>query len=301
MNKEALRDIKRKKKILTDLQRFDFNITRLCGYYGISRDTFYRWKKQLENDGEVALINSKPCPQNPKLRTPKHIEDMVIKIRKEHHLGPQRISWYLERYFEIKLSQAGVRKILVRNNLRLLPKNISRRSPGPKFKLYSQEIPGHQVQVDVKICIFREKGKKIKRYQYTAIDDATRVRGLQMYDRHTQQNAIKFVKYISEKFPFRIKQIRTDNGSEFQSQFHWFCQDIGIEHVYIKKASPHLNGKVERSHSTDKQEFYQLLNYKGDQDLRKKLAIWENFYNHHRPHGSHGGKTPYEILRNKLK
>ena len=50
-------------------------------------------------------------------------------------------------------------------------------------------------------------------------------------------------------------------------------------HVYIKPASPHLNGKVERSHLTDKQEFYQLMNYKDDVDLRAKLKEWEDFYN----------------------
>ncbi|MBE0348890.1 hypothetical protein PPEP_b0747 [Pseudoalteromonas peptidolytica F12-50-A1] len=52
--------------------------------------------------------------------------------------------------------------------------------------------------------------------------------------------------------------------------------------IYIKPASPNLNGKVERSHLTDKREFYQLLNYKGDVDLEAKLAEWEAFYNYHR-------------------
>ncbi len=42
-----------------------------------------------------------------------------------------------------------------------------------------------------------------------------------------------------------------------------------MEHVYISPATPHLNGKVERSHRTDKQELYQLLDYLDDVDLRK--------------------------------
>ena len=71
-------------------------------------------------------------------------------------------------------------------------------------------------------------------------------------------------------------------------------------HVYIKPASPHLNGKVERSHLTDKQEIYQLMNYKDDVDLRAKLKEWEDFYNFCRPHSALKGKTPYEVLRNKL-
>jgi transposase InsO family protein len=62
-----------------------------------------------------------------------------------------------------------------------------------------------------------------------------------------------------------------------------------------------LNGKVERSHRTDKDEFYQLLTYRDDVDLKKKLAAWEKFYNYDRPHGAHKGKTPYEVLREKLR
>jgi transposase InsO family protein len=62
-----------------------------------------------------------------------------------------------------------------------------------------------------------------------------------------------------------------------------------------------LNGKVERSHRTDKEEFYQLLTYRDDVDLEKKLATWEGFYNYDRPHGAHSGKTPYEVLREKLR
>ena len=71
--------------------------------------------------------------------------------------------------------------------------------------------------------------------------------------------------------------------------------------VYIKPRTPQLNGKVERSHRTDKDEFYQLLTYKDDVDLEKKLAVWERFYNNDQPHWAHKGKTPYEVLVEKLK
>lgn len=53
--------------------------------------------------------------------------------------------------------------------------------------------------------------------------------------------------------------IQTDNGTEFQSAFHWHVLDKGIGHVYIKPATPRLNGKVERSHRIDAEEFYRLL------------------------------------------
>jgi transposase InsO family protein len=61
-----------------------------------------------------------------------------------------------------------------------------------------------------------------------------------------------------------------------------------------------LTGKVERSHRSDSQEFYQHLNYTDGVDLEAKLDEWERFYNFHRPHGAFSGKTPHEALREKL-
>ena len=61
-----------------------------------------------------------------------------------------------------------------------------------------------------------------------------------------------------------------------------------------------MKGKAERSHRSDQEEFYQLLNYVDDVDLNKKLEEWKKFYNFARPHGAFNGLTPYEILRERL-
>nr|CEK26517.1 Mobile element protein [Yersinia ruckeri] len=78
------------------------------------------------------------------------------------------------------------------------------------------------MQVDVNFLFFNSlNGQRIKRFQYTAIDDATRIRALKIYGRHNQANAIDFIDYVVNKFPFRIKTIRTDNSHEFQAKFNW--------------------------------------------------------------------------------
>ena len=96
--------------------------------------------------------------------------------------------------------------------------------------------------------------------------------------------------------------IQTDNGSEFQNQFHWHVLDKGINHVYIKPRRPRLNGKVERSHRIDEEEFYRMLSGVVIDDARlfnDKLREWEDFYNYHRPHSALAGKTLYERFREK--
>lgn len=123
---------------------------------------------------------------------------------------------------------------------------------------------------------------------------------LRIYDRLNQKTAIQFAGYLLDKLPFRVEAIQTDNGSEFQSAFHWHLMDRGIRHIYIKPATPRLNGKVERSHRIDGEEFYRQL--KGvliddAQVFNDKLAEWQDFCNYHRPHGSLGGAREWEMTR----
>ena len=86
-----------------------------------------------------------------------------------------------------------------------------------------------------------------------------RVRALKVCDKHAQANGQDFVDHIIEKLPFRIKEIRTANGHEFQAKFRWHVEDHGIRHARIKRETPQLNGKVERSHRSDQQELMRKL------------------------------------------
>src|SRR5204863_1795323 len=131
-------------------------------------------------------------------------------------------------------------------------------------------------------------------------NDCTRIRVLKVYDACNQTSAIRFVDEVIRRLPFRVLVIQTDNGAEFQSRFHWHLEARDIRHVYIRPKTPHLNGKVERSHRVDEQEFYQLLDKDGIADdihlFNDKLREWEDYYNYHRPHGALAGQTPYERL-----
>ena len=89
--------------------------------------------------------------------------------------------------------------------------------------------------------------------------------------------------------------MQTDNGAEFQARFHYHVLDAGVGHVYIKPSTPRLNGKVERSHRIDAEEFYRMLDgvvIDDAQVFNDKLREWEDYDNYHRPHGGLGGQTP---------
>ena len=289
----------RKKLLVLEYARGIGNNAEACRDFNIPDSSFYEWKKAYEKEGKAGLRRKKPVAYSHPKKIPIQVAEKILQIRRAYQLGPERIMWYLERYHGISVSESSVYRILARNGLNRLPKTAPKRAL--HIKRYAKTVPGHHIQVDVKFLTLKDdEGNKVRRYQYTAIDDATRVRALQIYRKHNQQCAIQFINYVIEKFPFRINTIRTDRGHEFQARFHWHVEDQGMKHVYIKPRSPQLNGKVERSHRTDQQEFYQLLTYTDDVDLNRKLEAWEQFYNYDRPHGAFAGKTPYEVLRSLL-
>ena len=210
---------------------------------------------------------------------------------------------YLKRYHDVEISSSGVWRILKRLDMSRLPASQRYKRHERTLEALREAAPGHQVQIDVKF-IAPIGGKKKKYYQFTAIDDCTRIRVLRIYDRLNQKTAIQFLDYVLEQaaLPGRVDPDR---------------QRVRIPVVVPlararprhrprlhPPATPRLNGKVERSHRIDAEEFYRLLEgvVIDDTELfNDKLQEWEDFYNYHRPHGGLGGQTPYERLRQKTK
>jgi transposase InsO family protein len=234
--------------------------------------------------------------------TQPEIVEKIIHLRANYHFGPEKIQMYLKRYHDITVSKSGIWRILKRLDMNRLPSSQRYKRHVGRWKRYEKAKPGHRVQIDVKFVAPLKGSRRSRYYQFTAIDDCTRLRVLRLYGRLNQKTAIEFVDYALERFPFRVDVIQTDNGSEFQAAFHWHVLDKGVGHEYIKPQTPRLNGKVERSHRIDAEEFYRLLDGVVIDDSKvfnEKLREWEHFYNYARPHGALGGQTPYERLRQK--
>ena len=278
------------------------NVSKTCRYYGVSRPTFYKWLLRYDEGGVEALRDHSRRPHTSPNATRTEVVGKILYLRRHYHFGPQKISMYLRRYHDVAISPSGVWRILKRLDMSRFPASQRYKRQTERWKRYEKPLPGHRVQVDVKFIAPLKGLRKRKHYQFTAIDDCTRIRILRIYDRCDQRTAIQFIDYIFEKLPFRIEVVQTDNGAEFQARFHYHVLDAGVGHVYIKPSTPRLNGKVERSHRIDAEEFYRQLEGVVIDDtelLNDRLAEWERFYNFDRPHGGLGGQTPYERLRQK--
>jgi transposase InsO family protein len=291
-------------KVLQQAAAGSRNVAHTCRHFGISRQAFYRWKRRFEAHGEAGLSDRPSAPHRSPGATPPQVVSKILYLRQHYHFGPGRIADYLKRFHQLAPAVSSVHGILVRHGMNRLPANQKHRPHRQRWQRYEKPQPGHRLQMDVKF-LERIPGTRKRLYQFTAIDDCTRIRVLKVYDGCNQATAIRFLDEVLRRLPFRVHVVQTDNGAEFQSHFHWHLERLDIRHVYIRPRTPHLNGKVERSHRVDDQEFYQLLDKDGITDdihlFNEKLQEWENYYNYHRPHGALDGQTPYERLMAKMR
>ena len=302
--KDLVRRANRRLAVLRHAEEVSGNVAATCRYYGISRTVLYRWKRRYEDEGIDGLKDRSSAPRHCPTITPPEVVEKIVHLRQHYHFGPLKIEMYLRRYHDQEISHSTIYRILKRMGMSRLPASQRYKRHQQRWKRYEKQRPGHQLQIDVKFVepITADAGRKKRYYQYTAIDDCTRLRILRIYPRSDQKTAIQFLDYVLSRLPFQVEKIQTDNGAEFQSAFHWHLLDQGIGHVYIRPATPRLNGKVERSHRIDAEEFYRLLDGVVLGDLgafNDKLKEWEDYYNYHRPHGGLAGQTPYERLLQK--
>ena len=280
------------------------NVARVCRRFGISRKSFYKWKRRHAEHGDAGLCDRPRTPQRSPRATAREVVSKILYLRQHYHFGPGRIAAYLHRFHRVEIAGSSVHRILTRHGMSRLPANQKHQPHGKRWQRYEKPQPGHRLQLDVKF-LERIPGTRRRLYQFTAIDDCTRIRVLKVYDACNQRSAIQFIDEVLRRLPFRVHVVQTDNGAEFQSQFHWHLETRDVRHVYIRPRTPRLNGKVERSHRVDDQEFYQLLDKDGISDdihlFNEKLREWEDYYNYHRPHGALGGQTPYERLLAKTR
>lgn len=175
-------------------------------------------------------------------------------MRNESKLGVRRVQSEIKRLHGISLSLATIHKVFKNSNLPYLQK---RRYYRKEAKRYNCKLPGERVQMDV--C--KIAGSLL--YQYTAIDDCTRYKILALYKRRTALNTLDFLEQVMDRMPFPIQRIQTDRGQEFFAyEVQEKLMEYGIKFRPIKPASPHLNGKVERSQRTDLDEFYSSIDIK---------------------------------------
>lgn len=285
----------------------EISIKKMANICPFSIRTLKNWLSNCQKDGLKGLENRSTKPKSHPNETPVRIKERIIELRKETGLCALKLKWKLEKE-GILVGKSVIDKMIKKEGL-------TKRYRTKKIRYnYVKALPqtGELVEIDVKWVPGRIKGERS--YQFTAIDCASRWRYLKIYHEISNYAALRFVKELISKAPFKIRAIKTDNGPYFTNrytgyklssdpfnprlhQFDLLCQRLNIIHYLIDPGKPAQNGKVERSHRSDQESFYDQLDFENITfpELKYKLRLWNNYYNN-LPHCALNGKTPNEVV-----
>ncbi len=92
-------------------------------------------------------------------------------------------------------------------------------------KMEQMTFAGERIQIDVKFCprscIKTEEPEKF--YQFTAIDEYSRLRYIEAFQDNSSYSAKVFLRnaleYFYKQHKFKVKCVQTDNGREFTNRF----------------------------------------------------------------------------------
>jgi len=235
--------------------------------FGLDRKTVRAWRDRAREAGAAGLVPRYPARRR---RIPIGVVELIAHARQEFRWGACRIRMWLMRVHQVQLATKTISKIC--DDLGLpRPQRAKRRRAGQQLKLFEKATPGESVQVDVKVV--KVDGRKA--YQYTAIDDCTRLRVLRLYRRRNVRVSQEFLGQMIQAFPFPIRTVQTDRGQEFSFAFLLAVERHGIRHRYIQPRRPDENGKGERSHRIDAEEFWSRYTFETFEAARAALHGWE--------------------------
>lgn len=286
---------KQKLKILDWHRNHGKNISLTARYFGLTRYTVRIWQGKLERLGPRGLNDESHRPKRLRqLATAWEIVSEVVKIRKQY---PAWSKYKIQALLPVNLktSASTIGRILKRKGF--INKKISTKrqkaakNPRKRFPHgFRVSCPGDMIQMDTKYII-TIGGRKF--YQFTAIDVLGKKRILRVYSSLSSRNGACFLQECINGFDFKIKNIQTDNGSEFLGEFDKLCQKLNIPHYFIYPRHPKQNTYVENSHGADEKEFYQQGNISCILEvMQQRILEWQNIWNKIRPHESLNYLTP---------
>ena len=261
-----------------------YGVSRASRKYNKSRSYIYFWKQRW--DGTTASLACQS--RRPRSHPNRHTEDELKLIRDMRRRNPE--FGMIELWHRLKkrgYTRCPESLFRVMRKMGLFPQEKPNKIYTPKP--YEQMTrPGERIQVDVKVvprkCIV---DPELRLFQYTAIDEFTRLRFLAAYPEQSTYSSADFLHKLVEWYArrgIRVECVQTDNGFEFTNRFSNSSRDkqtlfertaaeLGIRHKLIRPYTPRHNGKVERSHREDQKRFYFCHSFYSLDDFQKQLTV----------------------------
>ena len=262
-------------------------VTEASIRFKISRKTIYKWKNRYDGTLESLEDRSHRPHNSPKAHSEKELK-LIRRLAKKHNWTDLILIYQeLKERYNYQRSYGGLKQVIAK-----MKKNKAKKKNKRKPKPYKRAAYiGQKVQIDVKFvpseCV--TDGKKY--YEYIAVDECSRWAYRQMYDEHSTYSSYKFLLELIKAAPFQIREIQTDNGTEFtkallsknpeKTIFEQELEKLGIIYHRIRVATPRHNGKVERQNRQDGERFYSKMKMYNLTDGRKQLSEYQRKSNNY--------------------
>ena len=296
------------------------NLSQTARHWHTSRQVVRKWARRYEQSGSDGLHDLPRHPKSSPRKTPPQVEQQVLEARKKTGYGRKRLALYL-RGKGLNLSPHTIRHILRR--MRPPQPRKQRKVLYPAHWAWEVQEPLSLLQTDTKDI--HDKASLgthltthlirhlLPRYQWTACDGRTRIRFLAYSHSLNRTNGLAFLILVllwlrtlgvEQKVEFQ-----TDWGQEFGGNnptriallAQRFLHPLGGDLRRYPLGRKGYNGRVERSHRTDDEEFYRpyLAKAKSPADLLNLAQRWVYFYNVLRPHSGEGmdDRPPLNVLQ----
>lgn len=283
---------------------FKHGVTEASRRFRVSRNAIYEWKAKYDGTWQSLKERSHRPHHHPNEHTEEEKE--LILRRYPRYKDDMIMLWDSLKKSGYKRSYSS----LIRVVRKWVKPEIERRTARKPKPYERSAYPGQKIQIDVKFVPSYCVANGEKYYQYTAIDECTRFCYREMYAEHSTYSSKDFLMKLLKAFPFPIREVQTDNGTEWttallvkdpksKTLFEQALEDMDILYHRIRVATPRHNGKVERQHRTDEKRFYKKMRMYNLEDGKKQLKKY-NLKSNNIPKVCLNFRTPNEVLADYL-
>ena len=282
MSKSITQDMAYKQSLMKYAEKY--GVSRASRKYNRSRSYIYFWRARWDGSAASLACQSRRPHSHPNQHTEAELKLIRDMRRRNSGLGLSEFWYRLKKRGYTRRPESLFR---VMRKLGMFPQKEKKKPYSPKP--YEQmTYPGQRIQVDVKVVPLRcITDPELRLYQYTAIDEFSRLRFLAAYPEQSTYSSADFLKRLVKWYARRkiqVECVQTDNGFEFTNRFsnskrniptlfEKTAAELGIRHKLIRPYTPRHNGKVERSHREDQKRFYSCHSFFSLLDFEKQLAI----------------------------
>ena len=288
--------------IRTEINASSASLAVLADRYNVTVATVRKWKRREDPQDRSHRPNTLATTLSPIQ------EVLVVELRRTLLLPLDDLLAVTREFINPAASRSGLDRCLRRHeagNLKRLVPVVEGEVPAKKtFKDYE---PGF-LHVDIKY-LPQMPDEAQRRYLFVAIDRATRWVYLRTYRDQSEASSSDFLRRLARTAPMKIKNVLTDNGSQFTDRFtskiktpsgnHVFdrtCASLGIEHRLCPPRHPQTNGMVERFNARIA-DLVKQTRFASAVELETTLQHYLTTYNHRIPQRALKHLTPIQALK----